>query len=80
MAYEQSIDRLVALVPGLKALLPAHNTPMIDPAKLLETRRAFKLILEGKAEAIPDRDGLVMFEFDGFGFLMREDYTTVSGD
>ena len=79
-AYEQSIDRLAELVPDLKALLPAHNTPMIDPAKLLETQSAFKLILEGKAEAIPDRDGLVMFEFDGFGFLMREDYTTVAGD
>jgi pimeloyl-ACP methyl ester carboxylesterase/glyoxylase-like metal-dependent hydrolase (beta-lactamase superfamily II) len=79
-AYEQSIDRLLVLVPGLKALLPAHNIPMIDPAKLLEIQRALKLILEGKAEAIPDRDGLLMFEFDGFGFLMREDYTTVAGD
>ncbi|MCH7898416.1 MAG: alpha/beta fold hydrolase [Proteobacteria bacterium] len=79
-AYEQSIDRLAELLPDLKALLPAHNTPMIDPAKLLETQSAFNLILEGKAEAIPDRDGLVMFEFDGFGFLMREDYTTVAGD
>jgi len=80
VAYEQSIDRMVALVPGLKALLPSHNTPLIDPAKLLETRNALQLILDGKAEAIPDRDGLVMFEFDGFGFLMREDYTTVSDD
>jgi hypothetical protein len=53
---------------------------MIDPAKLLETQNALQLILEGEAEAIPDRDGLVMFEFDGFGFLMREDYTTISGD
>ncbi len=53
---------------------------MIDPAKLLETQQALKLILDGNAEAIPDRDGLVMFEFDEFGFLMREDYTTVSGD
>jgi len=79
-AYKQSIDRLAALVPDLTALLPAHNTPMIDPAKLLETQSAFNLVINGKAAALPDRDGLAMFEFDGFSFLMRKEYTTVSGD
>ena len=77
-AYEQSLARLVALVPDLNALLPAHNTPRANPALLVETQKALQLILQGKASPVPDGEGLVNFEFAGFGFLMREDYTTVS--
>jgi pimeloyl-ACP methyl ester carboxylesterase/glyoxylase-like metal-dependent hydrolase (beta-lactamase superfamily II) len=79
-AYEQSLARLVALAPDLNALLPAHNTPKANPALLVETQKALQLILQGKARPIPDGEGLVNFEFEGFGFLMREDYTSVSGE
>lgn len=77
-AYEKSLARLVALVPHLKALLPAHNTPRVRPAMLLETQRALKIVFQGKAEPVPTWEGVVTFEFEGFGFLMREDYTTVA--
>lgn len=73
--YEKSIARLAALVPNLKALFPAHNTPRAMPEFLLETQRAFDVVLAGKAKPVPTWDGVVTFEFDGFGFLMREDYT-----
>lgn len=79
-AYKVSIARLVALVPQLKALLPSHNTPRASPMMLVETQKALELVLQGKAKPIPNGDGTVEFEFEGFGFLMREDYTTIPSD
>jgi glyoxylase-like metal-dependent hydrolase (beta-lactamase superfamily II) len=75
LAYKKSIARLATLVPNLKALFPAHNTPRAKPELLLETQRAFDIVLAGKAKPVPTWDGVVTFEFDGFGFLMREDNT-----
>lgn len=77
-AYEKSLARLVALVPQLTALLPAHNTPRVNPAMLIETQKALKIVFQGKAEPVPTWEGVVTFEFEGFGFLMREGYTTVA--
>ena len=74
-AYKRSIARLAALAPGLKALFPAHNTPKTDPVVLVEAQHAFDLVLQGKATPVPAWEGTVTFEFEGFGFLMREDYT-----
>ncbi len=74
-AYKQSIARLAALAPRLKALFPAHNTPKADPAMLFEVQKAFDLVLEGKAKPVPAWEGTVTFEFEGFGFLMRANYT-----
>ena len=74
-AYRKSLARLTALAPGLKALFPAHNTPKADPAMLVEVRQAFDLVLAGKVKPVPTWEGTVTFEFEGFGFLMREDYT-----
>lgn len=74
-AYRQSIARLAALAPGLTALFPAHNTPRASPLLLEETRKAFDVVLDGKATPVPTWEGVVTFEFEGFGFLMREDNT-----
>jgi glyoxylase-like metal-dependent hydrolase (beta-lactamase superfamily II) len=79
-AYEASLARLVSLVPRLKALFPAHNIPKSRPSLLLETHKALQLVLQGKARPVPAREGVLAFEFEGFGFLMREDYTTTSED
>ncbi len=75
VAYRKSIARLAALAPGLKALFPAHNTPRADPAMLIEAQQAFDLVLQGKAKPVPTWEGTVTFEFEGFGFLMRANYT-----
>lgn len=77
-AYKKSLARLVDLVPRLNGLYPAHNTPKASPSMLLETQKALELVFQGKAKAKSAREGLVAFEFDGFGFLMREDYTRIS--
>lgn len=79
-AYEASLSRLVTLVPRLTALLPAHNTPKADPSLLLESAKALALVLQRKAKPVPAWEGVVTFEFEGFSFLMREDYTTIGGD
>jgi glyoxylase-like metal-dependent hydrolase (beta-lactamase superfamily II) len=78
--YKKSLARLVGLVPHLNALFPAHNTPRASPAMLVETQNAFERVLQGKAKPVPTWEGVVTFEFEGFGFLMREDYTTVSDE
>jgi len=77
VAYKKSLNRLVALVPQLTALFPAHNTPRADPQMLVKTQQAFELILQGQASSVPTWEGVITFEFDGFGFLMRENYTTI---
>jgi len=74
-AYRASIARLAELAPTLTALFPAHNTPRADPELLIATQQAFELVLEGKATPVPTWEGVVTFEFEGFGFLMREDNT-----
>jgi len=79
-AYETSLARLANLAPKLKALFPAHNTPKANPSMLVETKKALELVLQGKAKPVPAWEGVVTFEFEGFGFLMREDYTTISED
>ncbi len=78
-AYQSSIARLAELAPGLTALFPAHNTPRAAPDLLIDTQKAFELVLEGKATPVPTWEGVVTFEFEGFGFLMREDNTRLPG-
>jgi glyoxylase-like metal-dependent hydrolase (beta-lactamase superfamily II) len=78
-AYRQSIARMAALAPQLKALFPAHNTAKAAPDLLVATQNAFEQILAGEVEATPTWEGVVTFEFDGFGFLMRENYTQLQG-
>ncbi len=73
VAYRKSIARLVALVPNLTALFPAHNTPRANPAMLVETQRALELVLQGRVESTPVWEGVVSFDFEGFGFLLRDE-------
>ncbi len=76
-AYRQSLARIAALAPQLTALLPAHNTPIAAPEMLVEALARFDTVLAGKAQATPSWEGVVTFEFENFGFLMREDYTSI---
>ena len=78
-AYRRSIARLAALVPQLTAVFPAHNTPKASPALLIAAQKDFDEVLQGKATPVPAWEGVVTFEFDGFGFLMRADNTTIPG-
>ena len=76
-AYKASIARLSKLVPEITALFPAHNTAKAEPALITAVEEAFAQVIEGKASSRPTWEGVVTFDFRGFGFLMREDYTSV---
>jgi glyoxylase-like metal-dependent hydrolase (beta-lactamase superfamily II) len=73
--YQASLARLVELSPKLTALFPAHNTTPVDPKILVNVQQAFAQVIQGKAKPTPTWEGVVTFNFEGFGFLMRENYT-----
>ncbi len=70
-AYAASVERLAALVPELEMLLPAHNTPRVNPVRLEELKAAFDEVRRGGVE--PDRleDGTAVYRFENFSFLTR---------
>ena len=68
-AYARSVDRLVALVPKLKRLFPAHNAAGVDPALLLRLQKAVAAIRSGQAKGVEGAGGQITFAFDGFGVV-----------
>ncbi|MBT8110280.1 MAG: MBL fold metallo-hydrolase [Gammaproteobacteria bacterium] len=80
VAYQKSVARLASLVPGLKAVFPAHNTPRADPALLTQLRENLDRVLAGNVVPVPVSDGNVEFRFEGFSLLMRENYYRLDAD
>ena len=72
-AYKKSIGALAALAPGLKMVFPSHNTPGADPHLLVEANKAFMEIEKGKVKGTVNPDKTVLFKFDKFSFLIRQD-------
>ncbi len=77
-AYQKSVAKLAAVAADLKAVFPAHNTPKADPALLMQLRENIDRVLTGKVEPVPVADGNVEFRFDGFSFLMRANYHSLT--
>ena len=69
-AYAASIRRLAALAPQVKLVLGAHNIPVAPPAVLPRLVVAFDAVRAGKVKTTPDSPGKVLYEVDGFSFLM----------
>jgi hypothetical protein len=65
---------------GLKAVFPAHNTPQASPELLLQLRDNLDRVLTGQVAAVPVGDGNVEFAFEGFSFLMRENYHSLPAE
>lgn len=80
VAYRDSVAKLAALAPGLKAVFPAHNTPKADPTLLLRLRENLELALASDIDPVRVSDGNVEFRFDGFSLLMREDYHSIPAE
>ena len=74
VAYKESVGKLAALAPNLRAVFPAHNTPKANPALLLQLRENLDRVLAGDVEPVPVSDTNVEFRFDGFSLLMRANY------
>ena len=70
-AYAASIRRLAALAPQVKLVLGAHNVPVAPPSVLPRLVTAFDKVRAGKVKSVPDSPGKVLYDVDGFSFLMR---------
>ena len=69
-AYVQSVERLAALAPQLRLLLPSHNVPVDVPSQLPKLEAAIKKVRAGIVQAVPVSEGKVQYRVDGFVFLM----------
>jgi len=70
-AYAASIRRLAALAPQVKLVLGAHNLPVAPPSVLPRLVTAFAEVRAGKVKPVSDSPGKVLYNVDGFSFLMR---------
>ncbi len=52
-AYVASVQRLAAMASRLKLLLPAHNTPVADPAYLPKVVTAMQQVRRGEVKSVP---------------------------
>lgn len=75
VAYRESIDRLAALVPDLKQLLTAHNTPLAAPERLEQLAMALRTVAAGKRAPDSVGERTVEYEFNGFSLLMQKPET-----
>lgn len=75
-AYAKSLQRLIISAKGLKALLPAHNTPWVSPDVLPRVAQGLQAMLSGNSKAVPQGDTMVEHQIEGeseFSFLMRDE-------
>ena len=70
-AYVASVQKLAAMVSRLQLLLPAHNTPVADPAYLPQVVTAMQQVRRGEVKSV-SKDGKREYVFDGFSFLMEQ--------
>jgi glyoxylase-like metal-dependent hydrolase (beta-lactamase superfamily II) len=75
-AYRKSVRRLAGLVPRLKLLLTAHNTPVAEPRRLEELMQAFEAVRAGRVPPHPREGGLVEYKFEAFSLLLKRTETT----
>lgn len=69
-AYVASMQKLAALAPRLRLLLPSHNVPVADPSYLPKVVAAIQQVCRGEVKAVAN-DGKHEYVFEGFSFLMR---------
>ncbi len=68
-AYTRSVERLAALEPRIKLLLPAHNVPVADPIYLKRLAAAVEQVNSGQAKG-QVTEGHREYLFDGFSLLI----------
>ena len=68
-AYATSVDRLAALVPRLKKILPAHNGTSLSPKLLTELREAVTTVRTHPGSGKVTGEGQVTFTFRHFSIL-----------
>ena len=71
--YFLSVERLAALAPRVKLLLPAHNVPVANPVNLTRLQEAVKALQAGTVKPRQSSMGW-NYAFDGFSFLLAAPY------
>lgn len=74
--YRQSLQRLLKELPNVKALLPSHNTPWVEPEVLTSVLAGFDAMIRGELNNVSQGEGMVEFIVKGehrFSFLMRDE-------
>jgi len=69
-AYQRSMDRLAALVPSLRRVLPAHNVVSVAPAVLARVPKAIRDVRTGRARGTVPKPGQRLVPFKGFSILV----------
>ena len=69
-AYVRSVERISALAPQLKLLLPSHNVPVAEPSQLPKLVVAIQMVRAGAVQPVSVGDGKVHYSVNGFVFLM----------
>lgn len=68
-AYTRSVERLAALEPRIKLLLPGHNVPVADPTYLKRLATAVEQVNSNQAKG-QVTEGHREYLFDGFSLLL----------
>jgi glyoxylase-like metal-dependent hydrolase (beta-lactamase superfamily II) len=68
-AYVTSVERLAALAPAVKLLLPSHNIPFADPSYLEKLAQAVRQVQSGNLKPSLTQ-GRREYSFDGFSLLL----------
>jgi glyoxylase-like metal-dependent hydrolase (beta-lactamase superfamily II) len=74
VAYGVSVQRLAALAPNLKLVLPAHNEPIAQPSVLPALAAAYQAVLQGKAHIQSGKQNTIgeqapaIYSYAGFNF------------
>ena len=69
-AYQRSIDKLAALVPSLRRVLPAHNVISVAPSVLARVPKAIRDVRSGRARGTMSTPGQRLVRFNGFSILV----------
>ena len=73
--YENTMNNLAELVPGLDYVYPCHMKPLVDPAMLIDAAKAFRMVNSGEAAYKLEEyyfQTLRVYEFDGFQILTQD--------
>jgi glyoxylase-like metal-dependent hydrolase (beta-lactamase superfamily II) len=68
-AYAKSVNRLAALAPDIKLILPGHNVPIADPNNLQRLVTAVGKVQKGNLKPALS-DGRREYQFEGFSLLL----------
>jgi hypothetical protein len=74
--YQESLALMIQKSQGIKYLLPAHNTPLVDPKLLVKALAGIKVVIAGKAQAVSQGEGMVEYIVSDqlpFSFLMHDE-------